>query len=207
LKLYFDKLAPNSRRVEMFVAEKGLEIPRVEISIADGHHRKSDFLAKNPLSQVPVLEIENDLYIAESMAICRYLEERFPTPILFGRDIEERAVVHMWSRRVEAMLFVPAVEYGHHSHPSFRGRFDRIPAYAQLCHDSIQRSYSLLDSRLSSVDYLGSQDAFSIADLVAFCGLELARLWRVPPAPSLTSLARWYQRVSERSSARIARYV
>jgi glutathione S-transferase len=189
----------------MFIAEKRLDVEQVEICIADGDHRKADFLAKNPLGQVPVLELDSGICISESMAICRYLEEEFPTPNLFGRDPEERAVIHMWSRRAEATLFVPAVDYGHHSHPLFRGQFSQIPSYAYLCRDSIEKSYSLLDSRLGSVGFLGG-DTFSIADLIAFCGLELARLWQVAFAPSLTSLALWHRRISERPSASMARY-
>jgi glutathione S-transferase len=189
----------------MFIAEKKVEIPVVEVRIADGDHRTAEFLAKNPLGQVPVLELESGLCISESMAICRYLEEAFPEPSLFGRDAKERAIIHMWSRRVEAMLFVPAVELGHHSHPSFREQFNQVPAYAELCRASIKRAYSLLDSRLASVGFVGG-DAFSVADLVAFCGVEVARIWQAAPDSSFTSLERWHQSILKRPSASIARY-
>lgn len=190
----------------MFIAEKKVDMPVVEVRLADGHQRTAEFLSKNPLGQVPVLELESGLCIAESMAICRYLEEAFPEPSLFGRDAEERAIIHMWSRRVEAMLFVPAVELGHHSHPLFREQINQVPAYAELCRATIEKSYVLLDSRLASVDFVGG-DAFSVADLVAFCGVEVARIWQAAPALSFTSLERWHQSIVKRPSARIARYV
>lgn len=190
----------------MFITEKKVEIPVVEVSIADGQHRTAEFLSKNPLGQVPVLELASSLCISKSTAICRYLEEAFPEPSLFGRGAEEQAIIHMWSRRVEATLFVPAVEFGHHSHPLFREQFNQVPAYAELCRASIEKSYSLLDSRLASVGFVGG-DAFSVADLVAFCGVEVARIWQAAPDSSLTSLERWHQSILKRASASIARYV
>lgn len=115
MKLYVKSLAPNARRVMMFMAEKELDLTIVEVSDSEGGTQSEDFLAKNPLGQIPVLELESGVCLAESMAICRMLDEQFPEPSLFGVGLEQRAIVHMWSRRVENGLFIPPVEYGHHS--------------------------------------------------------------------------------------------
>lgn len=206
MKLYVDRMAPNARRVLMFIAEKKLELSVVEINIADGQHRTAEFLARNPLGQIPVLELPSGVCVSESMAICRFLDERFPQPTLFGRGPVERAVVHMWTRRMENTLFVPAVELGHHSHEYFREKFDQIPAYAELSRASIEKAYALLESQLRTVTFVAG-DSFSAADILAFCGLELARLWDAPPAPAFKSLYRWRNEISQRQSAAIARYL
>ncbi len=184
MKLYLKKLAPNARRVMMFIAEKELDMSIVEVSDSKGEGQSEAFLAKNPLGQVPVLELASGLCLSESMAICRMLDEQFPEPSLFGVGLEERAIVHMWSRRVENLLFIPAVEYGHHSQEMLADEFDQIPAFAELCRATIERVYALLEFQLDVGPYV-AEDRFSVADIVAFCGLELARVWGVPPAANL----------------------
>lgn len=206
MKLYTDRLAPNARRVLMFVAERGIDLKIEEVSVAGGANRTEAFLAKNPLGQVPLLELPDGECIAESMAICRYLDETSPGPSLFGADPIERARLHMWTRRVEAGVFVAAVELGHHGHPFFRDRFQQIPAFADLCRDTLSKTYSLLNDQLRGTSHVAG-DAFSVADVVAFCGLELAKVWQAPPDDSLVHLARWHETVAMRPSAAIARYV
>ncbi|HIF64423.1 MAG TPA: glutathione S-transferase family protein [Deltaproteobacteria bacterium] len=205
MKLYVDRLAPNARRVLMFVAEKTIELSIVEVNVAEDEHRSDDFLAMNPLGQVPVLELSNGSCISESMAICRYLDESFPQTALFGLGAEQRAIVHMWSRRVELGLFVAAVDLGHHSNPAFRGQFEQVPAYAELCRASIARSCELLDTQLKTTRFVAG-DEFSVADIVAYCGVELARLWEATPGTALQSLGRWQQETAARPSATVARY-
>ena len=205
MELYVDKAAPNARRVLMFVAEKKLELRVIEINVAEQENRTPEFLAINPLGQVPVLKLADGLCISETMAICRYLDEISDSPSLFGQGAEQRAIVHMWSRRVEYGLFVPAVEYGHHTHPVFRERFDQIQKFADLNRHLIEDTYALLDSQLDKTRFIAG-DKFSVADIVAYCGVELARLWDIPADRLLKALCRWQQEVSDRSSAAIARY-
>jgi glutathione S-transferase len=206
MKLYVKKLAPNARRVMMFIAEKELEMTIVEVSESKGDGNTEDVLAKNPLGQVPVLELANGTCLSESMAICRMLDERFPEPSLFGVQLEERAIVHMWSRRAENLLFVPAVEYGHHAQEMLANQFDQIPAFAELCRTTNERAYALLESQLDVGPFVAG-DRFSVADIVAFCGLELARLWDVPPAPTCEAVRRWHDEVSKRPSAEGIAYI
>jgi glutathione S-transferase len=206
MKLYVKKLAPNARRVMMFIAEKELDMTIVEVSDSKGESQSEDFLAKNPLGQVPVLELASGVCLSESMAICRMLDEQFPELSLFGVGLEERAIVHMWSRRVENLLFIPAVEYGHHSQDMLADQFDQIPAFAELCRATIERAYALLEFQLDVGPYVAG-DRFSVADIVAFCGLELARVWGVPPAPSCEALCRWHDEVSQRPSAEGIAYI
>ena len=93
MKLHDSAMAPNPRRVRIFLAEKGTEVPTVQVDIAKAENRQPPFLAKNPLGGVPVLELDDGTFIAESVAICRYFEETQPDPPLMGTDAADRARV------------------------------------------------------------------------------------------------------------------
>lgn len=205
MELFVDNNAPNARRVLMFVAEKNIDLSVIEVCVDEGEHRTPEFLAMNPLGQVPVLKFPDGTCVSESMAICRYLDETHEGPRLFGDTAERRAVVHMWTRRAEQGVFVPTVEYGHHSHPAFRDHFEQVPEYAALSRAVLEKTYDLLNAQLTESSYVAGK-AFSVADIVAYCGAELALLWGVLPGPSLAAFSRWHEEVSERPAARIARY-
>src|SRR5713226_3423593 len=106
MKIYDYKLAPNPRRVRIFLAEKKIIVPLEEIDIMKGVNRQPEFLRKNPLGGIPVLELDDGKCLAESVAICRYFEELHPEPALFGTGAIERATIEMWNRRMELSLFV-----------------------------------------------------------------------------------------------------
>src|SRR5229473_4959408 len=101
MKIYDFALAPNPRRLRIFLAEKGINVPNEQINILEEKNRTPEFLAKNPAGGLPVLELDDGSHLAESVAICRYLEGLHPEPRLFGRDAKERAMVDMWIRRIE----------------------------------------------------------------------------------------------------------
>ena len=101
MKLYTSPVAPNPRRVAIFLAEKGIDVPVVDINLAEKENLTPDFMAKNPLARVPVLELDDGSYLPESMAICRYFEETQPEPRLMGTDARDKAEVEMWNRRME----------------------------------------------------------------------------------------------------------
>ncbi len=189
----------------MFVAEKGLVIPTRSIDSTSDFLRSPEFLAKNPLGQIPLLEGPDGFSLSESMAICRYLDERYPEPTLFGEGPEDRARIHMWARRIEFQLFLPAVELGHHTHPLFRDHFDQTPDDARLCLDSIVRAFGILDAQLRVTPFVAG-NRFSVADIVSFCGIQLATLWRCDPPASHTHLRRWREEIDSRPTAAIARY-
>ena len=84
MKLH-DAMAPNPRRVRIFMAEKGIELPIEHLELMEGQSRKPEFMAKNSLGETPVLELDDGRYLTESIAICRYLEHLYPEPTLFGK--------------------------------------------------------------------------------------------------------------------------
>ncbi|HJN61472.1 MAG TPA: glutathione S-transferase, partial [Alphaproteobacteria bacterium] len=122
MKLYDFKVAPNPQRVNMFLAEKGVQIPTVEINTRERAQFSDSFKAVNAASQVPVLELDDGTCIAETMAICRYIEELHPEPVLFGSQPKEKALIEMWSRRAEFMGYLAAADMLRNSSPAFEDR-------------------------------------------------------------------------------------
>ena len=119
MKLYDTAMAPNPRRVRWFMAEKGIgDIEIVQLNLIQGQHKQADYLAKAGLPNVPALELDDGTTITESLAICRYLEARYPEPNLFGRRPEEAAVVEMWTRRAEMLVANPFMLGVRHTHPA-----------------------------------------------------------------------------------------
>ena len=122
MKLYDLKAGMNPRRVRIFLAEKGVTIPRVEVDMAGGENRRAPFLTINPMGTMPVLELDDGTHLSESMAICRYIEELHPQPNLFGATPLERAQVEMWNRRMELEIMRPAQDVFLHLSPFWVGK-------------------------------------------------------------------------------------
>ena len=122
MKLYDFGPAANSKRVRMFISEKGIEVPVVELNVRDDAQFKEPFNSMNPFHCVPFLELDDGTVIAESISVCRYLEEIHPEPSFFGRTAEERAIIDMWNRRVELDGFMPALHATRNNVPLFKGR-------------------------------------------------------------------------------------
>src|SRR5277367_5500046 len=110
MRLYNSNLAPNPRRVRIFLAEKGVTIPRIEVDLAKLEHKTPEFSALNPFQTIPVLELDDGTRIAESIAICRYMEELWPEPNLFGLTPVEQGTIEMWQRQLEWRLLLPIAQ-------------------------------------------------------------------------------------------------
>jgi glutathione S-transferase len=202
MKLYDNPLSPNARRVRVFLAEKAIELPHEEISLTDGTRFAPEFLAKNPMGQIPVLEFDDGTYLAESVAICRYFEEVQREPPLFGTTARGKADVEMWSRRIELALFQPVLAVWKHTDPMWANRVQQVPAIAESEKARVAHCLSVLDAALNHAEFLAG-DRFSIADILALCTLDFAAAAvRLSPAPELHNLARWHADVTSRPSAR-----
>jgi glutathione S-transferase len=123
MKLYEYEAFPSPRRVRMFLAEKGVEVQRVQVDVPAGEHRSAEFLNKNPDGTVPVLELENGVYISETVAISRFFEEKYPQLPLMGSSAEQKAAVDMWQNRVEHSLASTLTQYFHHATPGLGEAF------------------------------------------------------------------------------------
>jgi len=203
MKLFDVTAAPNPRRVRIFLAEKGIDVPMVQVDMAKGEHKTPAFLAMNPSGKVPVLELDDGTCIGESVAICRYFEAEQPEPALFGTTPVEIGRIDMANRQLELELFAAVGQAWVNGPVVARMLPDReqIPA-ARTQGDRAARSfYRRLDSLLAGQQYMAG-DAFSVADITALCVIDFAsQLVDLEPDRVLSNLWRWHERVSARPSA------
>lgn len=202
MKLYNHPTGTNPRRVRMFLAEKGIDVPLVPVDLMKGEHRSPEYLAKNPVGRVPVLELDDGTYLSESVAICRYFDSLQPEPYLFGRDGREQAEVEMWQRQAELELYLPISNAFRHSNPLAKGLQPvQIAEWADLCRTRAVECIGWVDDRLSDREFLAG-DNFSIADITAFCALGLGTNTKTIEIPqTAANLLRWHESVAERPSA------
>src|SRR5947209_20092995 len=108
MKPYDTRTAPNPRRVRVFLAEKGIEIPDVrQIDLGKLEQKGEDFTRINPVQRTPALELDDGTILTESVAICRYFEELQPSPPLMGTDAKSKALVALSQRRLELDFLLP----------------------------------------------------------------------------------------------------
>jgi glutathione S-transferase len=201
MKLYDTPFAPNPRRVRWVMAEKGVDdIEIVTLNLMQGEHKEPAYLAKAGLPRVPALELDDGTVIAESIAICRYLESRYPEPNLFGRTPQETAVIEMWLRRVEFLVATPIMMWVRHTAPPLAVLETQDPAYAEHQRAVGMQGLQILDERLAGRDWIAAE-RLTIADIAAFIGLDFARLIRFRPPPELANLARWVEAMRARPAA------
>ena len=202
MKLYNHALAPNPRRVRIFAAEKGIELTLQDVDILAGQSRTPEFLAKNPSGGVPVLELDDGSCVAESVAICRYLEGLHPEPNLFGRDLREQAQIEMWNRRMELELFATIGRTVQNTSSIFQGRYKQFPDYGETQRGIAHQRLERMDRELSGHQFVAG-DRFTIADITALVAIDIGgRLADIKIAPELSNLTRWHKAVSSRPSAK-----
>ena len=199
MKLYTSKVAPNPRRVHIFLAEKGVEIESVEIDLGESQNLDPDFVARNPLGRVPVLELDDGAYLADSMAICRDFEETHPEPPLMGIDVRDKAMVEMWNRRMEFEIMAQISGCFRHTHRYWEGRIPQIPEYGELCRKTVLERMAWLDGELADREFIAG-DRFTVADITAFTAISLGRIPKIRIAEELTNLQRWFDAVRARPS-------
>jgi glutathione S-transferase len=206
MKLYTSHRTPNPRRVIMFMLEKGITgIEMVEVDLFKGEHRADSFLGMNPMGQIPVLELDDGRVLAETRAICTYLEGLHPQPNLMGEGFEERAFIEMMDRRCELQLFLRIANCIRHSHPGLAAL--EQPQFADFGASQGQKvrdSARWLDGVLASQPWVAGE-RLSIADITAFCALEFARgLMKFRPGEEgMPHLQAWRDRMAERPSAKV----
>jgi glutathione S-transferase len=202
MKVYITPLAPNPRRVSWFMAEKSIDdVEVVTLNLMQGEHKTPEYLAKAGLANVPMLELDDGTCITESLAICRYLESRYPEPNLFGRTPEETAVIEMWTRRGEMMVATPMMMGVRHTHPAMGALEQQQPAVGEYNIQACTRALKVLDRRLAESPWLGAE-RLTIADIVAFVGLDFGRMIKFRVPEELTHVVRWAEAMRARPAAR-----
>ncbi len=187
---FFNAAAPSPRRVRIFLAEKGIEIPRVDLDLRAGDTRSDDFLGKNSLGEVPVLELDDGTTIAESQTICRYLEALYPEPSLFGADPLAQAGIEMWDRRMELQFLTPLGLIARHSFDFFKDKVTQVPAFAEAQRADMAGKFAWLDRELSDGRPFIAGEEFSIADVSWMTASMIAGFTEVPIPDTLTHLKR-----------------
>ncbi len=200
--LYLSTRSPNPRRVQFFLAEKGVEVPVVMVDLAKMEHMQDDFLALNPRKKLPVLQLESGTVIAESIAICRYFEALHPEPNLFGRTAEEQGLVEMWLRQCEIELMLPIQFAFRHIHPALAEReVPQVKEWGEANKPKALDFLAYLDWRLGDSRYI-ALDRFTAADIVALVAIDFMRAARIAVPEDHTNIARWRAEVSARPAAK-----
>lgn len=201
MKLYDTKTAPNPRRVRIFLAEKGVQIPDEQVDLAKAQNRTPEFLKINPFGGVPVLQLDDGTNLAESVAICRYFEETHPEPRLMGVDARDKALVEMWQRRMELYLFAMVGGAFRNTSDFFKGRIPQVPEYGEVCRQAAEKAYTMIDGFLAERKFIAGE-RYTIADITALVAIDFAKLIKLRITPEQKNLARWYETVSSRPSAK-----
>ncbi len=201
MKLYNSNLAPNPRRVRVFLAEKGVSIPRVEIDLGKLEHKGPEFSALNPFQTIPVLELDDGTRIAESIAICRYIEALWPAPNLFGLTPIEQATIEMWQRQLEFRLFLPIAQVLRHTHPRMAEmEAPQVPEWAAANRPKALQAMAIVDEALSERPFIAGE-RFTIADITGLVALDFAKPARIAIPEELVHLNRWHAALKARPSA------
>ena len=209
--IFYDcNIAPNPRRARMFIAEKGLDIKKVEVDIVGGENLAESFLSINPRGLLPVLELDDGTKIDEVMAICRYLEEIYPDTPLLGTNPLEKARVVGYQRKMEFDGMIAISEAFRNNAKNERFSFRSLPG-----RDGTSAIEGLVDRGLNTLDnfyiwlehYLTENEfvagnSFTMADITAYVAVDFSK-WvnRRVPKENIRTLE-WYKKVSTRSSAK-----
>ena len=207
MKLYQSDASPNSRRVRIFLAEKGISMPLVPVDLAAREQFSDAYAAVNPRRVVPTLVLDDGSAIGEVPAILRYIEEIHPEPPLLGVTAKTKAQVAMWERRAEMEGFASVMEAVRNAAPRLQNRaiagphdYEQVPALVDLSRKRVGNFYADFDTRLAEVRYVAG-DAFSVADITAVVTVDFATKAAGLPIPEQhAALRRWYDSVSARVS-------
>ncbi len=192
--------APNPRRVRIFLAEKGIALPETPVNLMSREHKSAEFRAKNSLGQIPALELDDGTVIAETVSICRYLEELHPDPPLFGTGAVGRALTDMWIRRVEFVVMAPVGAYWRHAHPRTAALLTQYRDYGLSNQDAYASALKWMDRELADRSFV-TGETFGMADICLLSTVDFATWIGLPMPPELTALAAWNGRVTARPSS------
>ena len=199
---HYDSYGPNPRALRMFLLEKGLTIPKVELDLIAGENRREPYTGRNPGGQMPSIELDDGRCLAETVAIFEYLEEKHPKPALIGTTAEERAETRMWQRRVELKItehlyngfrFAEGIEL-------FKPRMRVLPEAAEGLKATARDNIAWLDKLLAGRQFVAG-DRFTVADIILYCGLDFGRGVAQPLDPAAKNLTTWFERIGARPSA------
>jgi glutathione S-transferase len=208
MKFYDCAVAPSPRRVRVFLAEKGVSLPTIQVDLRKGEQFGEAFRAVNPDCTVPVLELDDGRRICDSLAICVYLEQTRPQPPLMGVDAADRAVVAEWQRRAERDGFLAVAEAFRNSTPAFKTRalpgpedYVQIPALIERGRARTRTFFKMMDARLADREFVAGE-RYTIADITTLVAVDFAGWIKLTIPDDCPHLRRWHQAVAARPSAK-----
>ena len=208
MKFYDCTTAPSPRRVRIFLAEKGITVPAVQIDLHNNEQLTLAFRAINPDATVPALELDNGTRINDAIGICVYFEAIHPQPPLMGATAEEKALVASWQREVERNGFYAVMEAFRNSTPGLKGRalpgphnYEQIPALAERGRLRVAHFFQHMNARLAESEYVAGP-RYSVADITALITVDFAIRAKLPIPEEFAHLRRWHAQVSARPSAK-----
>jgi glutathione S-transferase len=201
MKLYGAPMpAPNPRRVRIFLAEKGVDLPETPVDMRKREHKSAEFRAKNSMGQLPALELDDGTCISETVAICRYFEETHPEPPMFGRTAVEKALVDQWIRRVEFAVMMPVGNFWRHAHPYTAALLTQFKDFGESNKETYQGAQKYLDRELEGREFLVG-DSYTMADICLLSTVDFAEWIGLPVEDEFANLKAWRERVKARPSA------
>lgn len=187
--------APNPRRVSAFLRVKGLSIPETPLSLFKREHKSPEVLALNPRGQVPFLVLDDGRVIAETISICRYLDELHPEPPLFGSNAFERAETDMWIRRAETMLGTPVSLAWQHDHPMTAALVQQIPAMGTAARVQAAAALGWFDGQLHGRDWLAGA-RFTMADIALLSIVDFGNWIKIAAGDDMAAIKDWHARAT-----------
>ena len=201
---FYDSIGPNPRIVRIFMAEKGIELPKQTVDLRGGENRGPEHLKRNPHGQMPALELDDGNYLSEVTAICEYLEEKQPAPPLIGTTPEERAECRMWTRRVDLNICEPLAmgyRFGE-ALKFFEKRIPVVPEASAGLKMVAQNRLKWLDGQMADGrEYLCGK-RFTLADIMLYVFLDFGNTVGQPLNPEFANINAWFKRVAERPSTK-----
>lgn len=200
--LLYNSIGPNPRVVRILMAERGIELPKVEVDIMAGENRQAPFMSKNAAATCPALELDDGTIISEITAICEYLDETTPGTSLIGSTPKERAETRMWSRRIDLGILEPMTNGFRYSDGlrMFQKRIHCIPAAADDLKQTAQENLTWLDGQIPGRTFICG-DRLSLADILLFAFVDFFAGMRLPINQENQNIVAWHARMKARPSA------
>lgn len=200
MKLYDFAGAPNPKKVRVYLAEKGIQVPIEPVDIITGQNRTPEFLKKNPLGGLPVLELDDGTVLTESLAMIEYFEELHPDPPMIGSTPLERANVRRLERISELGVLANVAAIFQNTHPFMAGRLKQSPEAAENARGRLAANLEVLDAEIGQKHFVAG-DRPTIADCTLLAALDFAAFAGIALDPALKNVTRWYEAFKQRPSA------
>jgi glutathione S-transferase len=200
MKLHEFPGAPNPKKVRVYLAEKGIQVDSVPVNIIAGENRQPEFLKKNPMGGLPVLELDDGTYLPESLAIIEYFEELHPNPPMIGTTPLERARVRALERLIELSVLGRIAVIFQNTHPLFAGRLKQSPEAAESARTALAANLKVLDDKIGTNQFAAGSKP-TIADCTLLAAMQFAEFAQIPIDASHENVHRWYEAFRQRPSA------